>query len=502
MTTSVDAPAERAPLPPVALRPVAAVAAVLTVVLTALSGRYGFHRDELYFIAAGKHPDWGYVDQPPLTPMLARLSTSLFGETPYGLRVVSTVACALMVVVAALIARELGGGRPQQLFTAIATAVSGFVLAVGHMLSTTTFDLLLWLVLIWIALRVLRGGDGRWWLAAGAVAGVGVLNKYLVGLLVFALLAGILLTGRRDVLRGRGLLAGIAVAALIAAPNLVWQAAHDWPQLTVAGGISADDGTENRVMFAPLQLLYLSPVLVPVWVAGLVRLWRAPELRWAKAVAVAYPVMFAVTLIGGGKSYYVLPILLALTAAGAAPVLAWAAARPARKAALAVGAVVAAASSAVISLPVLPPSALGPVIAVNAEQGEQVGWRELTETVADAWNALPSTAGAVILTQNYGQAGAISLHGPELGLPEPYSGHMSFADWGPPPEDADGAVLLVTQDGEGHADIERHFAGCRLSAVFDNGFGVDNEEQGAWLWECARTVRPWSQTWPELRHFY
>ncbi|HEY1174955.1 MAG TPA: glycosyltransferase family 39 protein, partial [Phytomonospora sp.] len=210
--------------PPFAARPVLAVAAVLGVVLTGLSGRYGFHRDELYFLAAGKHPAWGYTDQPPLTPMLARASTWLFGETPYGLRVPATLACLLMVVLTALLAREFGGDRRAQVFAAVAAAVSGFVLAVGHMVSTSTFDLLLWLVLIWIAARLLRGGDPRWWLAAGAVAGVGVLNKYLVVLLAAALLAGIAASGRGRILRGRWLLAGIGAAALIAAPNLWWQA--------------------------------------------------------------------------------------------------------------------------------------------------------------------------------------------------------------------------------------------------------------------------------------
>jgi len=492
MTPSVDRP-----LPPFAAKPVLILAGALAAVLTALSGRYGFHRDELYFLAAGRHPDWGYVDQPPLTPLLARASTLVFGETPYGLRVVSTVACALMVVLVALLAREFGGDHKAQVFAAVGAAVSGFVIAVGHMVSTSTFDLLLWLLLIWVAVRLLRGGDPRWWLAAGAVTGVGVLNKYLIALPVVALLAGILATGPRAVLRSRWLLAGILVAAVIAAPNLWWQAAHDWPQLTVAGGISADDGVENRVMFVPLQLVYLSPLLVPVWIAGLVRLWRSPDLRWARPIAVAYPVMFALTLAGGGKGYYVLPILLALLAAGVTPVLKWAA-RPRRGAYLTVGALLAAASTAVISLPVLPPSALGPVVAINAEQGEQVGWRELAEATAALWSP---TKPPVILTQNYGEAGAISLYGPELGLPEPYSGHMGFYDWGPPP-DGPGGVLVIRQEGGDPGELTAFFSECRIGATFDNGFGLDNEEQGAELWICQGTSRPWSAIWPELRHYY
>ncbi|TWP43498.1 glycosyltransferase family 39 protein [Lentzea tibetensis] len=478
------------------MRPWGAVGAVLVVqaaVLTALSGRHGFHRDELYFVAAGKRPDWGYVDQPPITPILARISTGLFGETPSGLRIVAILLAMGTVVVAALIAREFGGG---ELFTAIATALSAYPLVVSHMLSTSTVDLFVWVVILLFAVKLLKSGDGRWWIPLGVAIAAGIANKWLVLLLVAALGVSVLIAGPRKVLATWWLAAGAGVCLLLSAPVLIWQWQHDFPLLTVAAGISADDGAENRVLFVPMQLIYLSPVLVPVWIAGLVRLWRSEEFR---AVALAYPVLCVLTLITGGKPYYSVAMLVALVAAGAQPTLDWL--RNHRRAVpfAAVAALIGVVISVVVSLPVLPLKALGPVLAMNKEQGEEIGWPELTASVSQVWQQIPpeQRATAVIFTRNYGQAGAIEEFGAAQGLPKPYSGHMSYADWGPPPDSMTGPVVLV-----GGVDNSSLLTGCRVVLAHDNGRGIDNDEQGTRISLCAGTTAPWNKIWPDLRRFY
>jgi hypothetical protein len=283
---------------------------------------------------------------------------------------------------------------------------------------------------------------------------------------------------------------------------VAWQARHGWPQLTVAAGISEQEGGQNRILFVPMLLIALSPVLVPVWLTGMVRLWRDPELRWARAIAVACPVLWVALLVLGGKFYYGLPPQLLLLAAGAQPAVDRL--RRSRVTPVAVATVPAVAISLAVALPALPPGELAPlVLAVNKDAGEQVGWPALADTVARVWREIPVEQRdiAVILTWNYGQAGAIELYGPALGLPKPYSGHMSYADWGPPPDAMTGPVVLVG-GVENDPAARRALGGCRTVARNDNGVGLDNEEQGIPVQLCGSGARPWSVVWPSLRHFY
>ncbi|WP_371402017.1 glycosyltransferase family 39 protein [Kribbella sp. NBC_00662] len=481
----------RPPVHPFAARPVVGVALLVGVVLTVLSGRYGYHRDELYFMVAGRHLSWGYIDQPPLTPLIARISTTIFGDTVMGLRVLSTLSSVATIIVIALLAREFGSARRGQVLAAICAAVSGFVLGVGHMVSTATYDLLAWMLIGLFAVKLLRTGDGRWWLALGLTAGIALENKYLVVLPVGALLVSVLLVGPRSVLRSWWLLAGVAIAGVIALPNVVWQFQHGWPQLTVAGGISEDDGTENRITFIPLQILLLSPFLVPIWVAGFLRLWR--KLPWARSIALAYPVLCVAVLVAGGKSYYALPLLLILVAAGCEPTLRWI---DRHRIQAVIALVLTALTSAVFTLPVLPASAADFVIPVNKEQGEQIGWPAFVASVATAWGQIPPAerSTATIFTGNYGEAGALRRYGPSHGLPIAYSGHMSFADWERPPDTNSGPVLLV-----GIVPTPE-FRDCRQVGTIHAI--VSNDEDGATLFLCEAPAEPWSTLWPKLRRFY
>jgi 4-amino-4-deoxy-L-arabinose transferase-like glycosyltransferase len=474
------------------------VAIAELVVQVAFANGYGYHRDELYFRTAARHPAFGYDDQGPLTPLLGRLDEALFGQSPRGLRVASAVAVALIVVVIALLARELGAGATGQLVAAGCAAVSTFVVVLGHLLTTETFDALAWTALVLVVARILGGGDPRLWLAAGAVAGVGLQNKQLPLLLVLALALGLAFDRRLiEALRSRWLWLGVVVTCVIWFPNLIWQATHGWPQLDLAEDIRKDEGGESRATLLPFQLLVIGPLLTPVWIAGLVALFRDRTLRPWRWLGLAYLSLLVLLFVLEGKPYYAGPLVLCLLAPGAVVVEGWL--RSAARAVLLAAAVtLTAAVSVTLALPVIPVGSLHdtPVADISDDVVETVGWPALVRMVANVYERLPAgeRESAVIFTGNYGEAGAIDRFGAAYGLPRAYSGHNAYARFGVPADGA-GPVILV-----GYATPTTDFVDCRAAAVVDNGVDLENEEQGGTVYVCARPKRPWSEIWASLRH--
>ncbi len=182
--------------------PVLLIAGLMVAGLLALSGAYGFHGDEMYYVVAGQHPAFGYVDQPPLTPLLSAASVALLGVSPTAVRVLPALEMALVVVLIALIARDLGGSRRAQVLAAVTAALSGY-LGAGHLDTTTDPDLLAWAIILWLLVKLLAGGDRRLWLVLGVVAGIGLENKDTLLFLGAGLAVGLVLAATL----GRGALA-------------------------------------------------------------------------------------------------------------------------------------------------------------------------------------------------------------------------------------------------------------------------------------------------------
>ncbi|MGH9086073.1 MAG: glycosyltransferase family 39 protein [Acidimicrobiales bacterium] len=482
--------AEGGPAVPPAAIGIAAGAAAL---LLAVAPRYGWHRDELYFLEAGRHLAWGYVDQPPFTPFVARLAREVAPGNLVMLRALPAVATAMTIVLGALLVRELGGRRRVQVAGAAALAGGGFVLGVGHLLSTAVFDLTASMAVLWLVARVLRTRDPRWWLAVGGVVGLSMLNKNLVVLLVLALAIGLVADRRWDVLLSPWTVAGAALALAIASPNLLWQADHGWPQADMAEVLSERIGGENRATLVPLQLLFLGPLLVPLLWWGARWLARMDAGRPFRALLWAWPAVLLITFASGGRPYYALPLTLAVGLAGVVEV----AQRrdPAWLARLVVPNLLV---SLPLALPLLPLSTTKVSATVNEAVAETVGWPELVAQVAGVVADLPAEERerVVLLTGSYGEAGAIDRFGPALGLPPAHSGHNGYGYFRQPTDD--GATVVGVRLRTTY--LSRHFEECDEVATVDNGFDVENEVQGVPIVVCRGLRGTWDEVWPALRH--
>jgi hypothetical protein len=514
--------AENPPVPPSpALRPptpgpvlprqarlwVAAIATASFGIEMAVSARYGYHRDELYFLAAGHHLAFGYVDQPPLTPLLARATAAVTGNTLVGFRVLPALALAALVLLTAAMSRQLGAGRAGQIIAALATATCGEYLGATHELTTTTPDFVFWAVTLFLVVRLLASQDPRWWLAIGACVGAGGEAKWNVGFLAAALAAGFLTTavrdpGPRELLRSRYLLAGCVLAVAIMAPAIIWQAAHGWPNLDVYRSLQSAAG-HNRATYWLAQVLYTGPALTPIWITGVIWSLRSAAARPFRPVALASVIVIVLQFTLGGKAYYPGAAYTFLFAAGSVPIGRWLAARTSWAGRAWPFAVILAAGAVglPISLPVLPARVLHTVQLqkINYDLGETISWPRQVALVALEYSTLPAPerSRTTILTGNYGEAGAVDRYGPGLGLPAVYSGANNFWLWGPPPA-ADTSAIAVNVDP---GLLRGEFAHVRMIASFWNGLGVNDDEQGVPVYLATGLKSSWARAWPAFRDY-
>ncbi|MFC4947900.1 glycosyltransferase family 39 protein [Pseudonocardia sp. GCM10023141] len=502
MTALATPSPTRAGLPDWRRGPAFVIALAGLAVHLAFAAGYGYHRDELYFLAESKRMAWGFASEPPFTPAVGWVSRALFGDALIGLRLWPALAGAAFVLLATLVARELGGRLTAQLTAGICVGTATMWLALFHLYGPSAFDQVAWAGCLLVLVKLLRGADQRWWLAFGAIAGVGLLNKNTLVLLALGLVPALLLSRtQRHLLRSPYLWLGGVLAVAVASPFLLWQAAHDWPMVAVAATISHDfGGPVGALTYLPMQVLTMNPLLLPVWVAGLWWLLRSPGWRPIGSVYLLLLVLLAVI---GGRSYYLAPMYLPLFAAGGIGIERWLARPGVRLRARVVPVVLVAVAviTSPMALPVLPLALQRdlPFTSINPVLGDAIGWPQFVAQLAAVRDGLPAAerAGVMVLAANYGEAGAVEALGGPYGLGQPVSGHNNYWQWGPPPAGTDTVIAVGFRDS---GALQRVFGDVRRAGTVDNGPGIDNEEQGLPIWICRYPVAPWAQLWPGFQH--
>lgn len=464
------------------------------------ANHYPLHRDELYYIACGRHLAWAFPDHPPLVPWLAWLSDQFSGVAPLGFRIWPALAGAALVWIAGHLAWRFGGGRLAQGLAAGAMIVSPLFLLSNSMLQTVSLDQLVWATSAVVLAAVLDGSNPKWLVVFGLVLGLGTLAKLTVLAWGFALLVGLVFTRDRCLLRTPWIWLGAFAALLCALPVLNWQLTHDWPLLKFMAANRADDPTtlpgflgQNAGMSGPLMgtLLLL---------AGFVFLMRSSKAGQWNSLGIAVLVVWGLMLAVGGKAYYVGPTFPLLYAGGAVLCERWLRTRPAGYRRWAVGLLASHVLMLPFFLPVLPATILEPMFnrLPHDDWRNMFGWKEVAAQTAELYQNLApeERVGLRVLTSNYGLAGAIDWYGPAQGLPAALSGHNGYAFWEVAP--ALDPVIVLGYDTEW---FRQHYRVVRELGTIQGSSAVRMDETGDPILYCSGLLDTADVVWRSLRHF-
>ncbi len=490
---STDTSTTEAPPPVVgrAVPPLAPTAWIVTglvgVVHLVLSIPDGRWFDEVLMLAIGRHHlDWGSADQPPVAPLLAAAADAIAPDQQWLMRLPAVLATAGAVLLAALIARELGGDGRAQTLTALAQATGIFATLFGHWLTPYALEPVQWLAIGWLLVRWTRTRDDRLLVVLGLVVGVAAQTKFQVMLLCVVLLVAVAVSGPRELLRRPRLWVGAVLAAVIAAPTLIWQAAHGWPQLAMGPIVAAEAETlYGGRAGVTVQVFVGAGLLGAVLVAyGLVRVLRDPDLRFLGVTAVVLVVFFLAT---AGRPYYVGGLYGLLAAAGAVGLQRR---REAGRTRWRWVAWPAAASSVALA---------GAVLHLSVLMSDPAVPERLAVGTAAAYDALPAPlrGRTAIVGGSYIYAAYVDAYSTRLDTPQAFSLNRSYGYFPPPSEDLDAALYV----GPDPAALRRSFAEVRQVASIDGqgATGLSGEDVGTPVWLLTGRQEPWVAIWERER---
>jgi hypothetical protein len=488
--------------------PLACAVAKLLIHLPVLH-RFGWHHDELYFIACGNHLSFGYVDHAPLVPWIARIATILTGPSIFGLRIFATLAGAATILIVGLLTRRLGGGRYAQLLACIAWLVAPVAMRTGNMLAIPSFEPLFWALGALLVVRMLQEENPRLWTWLGVVIGFGLLTKHSMLFFCFGLGVGTLVTPLRRQLRTPWPWVGAAIALAMFAPNIVWQMLHEWPTAgflrelneNVMAGIS-------KLQFIAGQFLYINPLSSFVWIWGLIFLFSRAGKPY-RVLGVIWLSVFLLLLATDSKIYYFSPAYPAVIAAGGVAIERWL--RDRRRwigraflaLALAGGLAFAPAALPYLSMDAIDRymravtfGAMDNIYELTGDLHGMFGWPERIDALVEVWGELPPAGReqTMILAGWYGTAGAVDLLGRERGLPPVVSWGKTNWMWADPSRSLDRVVAF----GVNPDLLEQIFEEVEIVR------SLDLEQVSPWdrpfrIAICRKPRLTMAKLWPQLR---
>jgi hypothetical protein len=469
------------------------------------NGQFGYHRDELYYIACSQHLDFGYVDHPPLIAFLARFWIGIFGDSLFSIRFLPAVGGATIVYLTGLMARDFGGKTTAVIAACLSVIIAPVILSTDNLFTTNVFDQLFWVLSIFLIIKILKYDKPKYWMAVGLMVGLGLLNKHSMVFLIIGLGMGLLLTSRRKYFRNKYLWIGAGLALLIFSPNLIWQVKYGWPTIEFLR-----EAEINRIIagsfldFLKQIILSFHPLTLPIWGGGIFFLLFSKKGKRYRPLGILFVSIMAIFTFQKSKDYYLAPAFPMMWASGA--VLLESLIRKVKllRPAIAGILILGGAALAPLSIPIL--SFDKTVEYCEYAQGglhpvysDMLGWENMVSTVARVYNDLPEEEKRVcgIMTQNYGQAAAIDFFGPEYDLPGAISPHNSYWLWGP--RDYTGEIMITI--GISPEGLNQGFEFYRIAEVVVNDYVMWYEtNQPVIIWK--KPIMPLKAMWPYLKVYY
>lgn len=494
-----------------------ALACFLLHFINNLAGAYGFFRDELYYIACSKHLAWGYVDQPPFSLAVLKISRLVFGDSLAAIRLVPSLAHAATVYLAGLIALEMGGRRLAAALAALLVLITPILLAMTSFYSMNSIDIVVWPLVLFLLLRIKNTGNQTYWIVLGVVLGLGLLNKISVLFLGAGIFAGLLFTDRQAFTTRWPYVAGI-IAAVMFLPYVLWNMNNDMAHLEfIHNATTQKYGGRTRMDFLAEQVKYVSPLALPVWIGGVLALFLYKPLKPYRMAGWIFVTAFAILVINRtSKGEYLAPAYTGLFAG----VAVWAEQKLTSKftswikyayPALLVLTVIATLP---MTIPVIPVGqyiryarALGMEPHSNEKKelselpqfyADMFGWKEKARDVARVYNTLSDAdkARCAIFSTNYGRCGAIDFFGEAYGLPKSIGSHNNYWIWGP--RAYTGELMLILggslEDHTGNFDsvIEAGLSQCRYCMPYENNVRI---------FICRGLKPPLRDIWADEKHY-
>lgn len=488
------------------------------IVLLVFAGNYGIFRDELYYLQCSNHLALGYVDQSPLSIFILKLSTGLFGESLFGIRILAYIASCITVFTAGIIARELGGGRFAQIASAVSVLFCGVVLGGGSYFSMNVFDVLLSTITFYFIIKLIKTDNKKLWIYIGILFGIGLQNKLSFLFLGFGLAVALLITKQRRDLLTKELWIGAGLAVLIFLPNIIWQITNGFPTLEFMHNASL---YKNRKMsigeFSLGSLMELNPLNFLFILTALYFLFFNKNGRQFITIGIMFISIFLVFVFNNGKPYYMgilYPVILACGAVGAAVLFE-------KYLRLWTGYILLAIllpmylTTVPFAIPVMNVdefieySISKGVTQRNSENSElgllpqffsdRFGWKEMAEQVSEIYENLPDSEkkNTIVFGQNYGEAGAIDYYRKQFDLPPVVSSHNNYWLWGYPDYADSNSTWIVI--GSNFEDNSEFFEFVELAASHHSKYGMPYENVDIFI--CRKMKMPVEEVWKKIKHF-